>query len=113
MSPTPDVLVERLRVLTRMARDAVSDLDFAGQAVEQLSDELRRAGAMLGVDEPLARRLLSLRAELESHALTASALAGCNADQATAADMIRRGLDAVASGLPERDDPLLARLALR
>jgi len=108
MSPTPEVLVDRLRVLTRMARAALTDLDFATQAVDQLSDELRRAGSLLGLEAPLARRLLSLREELDSHALTASALAGCDVDDATALAMMQRGIDAVEFGLPQRGDPILS-----
>jgi hypothetical protein len=108
MSLTPEVLVDRLRVLTRMARGALTDPVFAAQAVEQLSDELRRAGTLLGLEVPLARRLLSLREDLDSHALTASALSGCDVDDATALAMMRRGIDAVESGLPQPDDPILS-----
>jgi hypothetical protein len=112
MSPTPDVLVDRLRVLTRMARASLTDLELAGRALDQLSDELKRAGSIIGLDAPLARRLLSLREELDSHLLTATALAGCDVDDATALAMMRRGVDVVDLGLPHRDDPLLTPVAV-
>ena len=112
MSPTPEVVVDRLRVLTRLTRTALTDVVFGEQAVQQLSDELKRASGLLGLDAPLARRLLSLREELDSHALTASALAGCDLDDATALGMLRRGIDVVELGLPQRGDPLLRRVAV-
>jgi hypothetical protein len=112
MTAAPDVLVDRLRVLTRLACTSLTDIEFASLAADQLSDELKRAGELLGLDAPLARRLLSLREELDSHALTASALAGCDVDDATALAMMRRGLDVVELGLPRRGDPLLVRVAV-
>lgn len=112
MTLTPGVLVDRLRVLARLARASLGDLELAGQAVEQLSAELKRSGTLLGLDSPLARRLLSLREELDSHALTASALAGCDVDDATALAMVRRGIEVVELGLPREGDPLLVPVAV-
>ena len=69
------------------------------EAVHYLSDELKRAGTFFGVDEPVARWLLSLRELLDSHVLTAAAIEVCDLDETVATAMMQRGLDAVAAGL--------------
>src|SRR6476619_3920963 len=61
-------------------------------AVEYLSDELKRAGTFFGVDEPVARSLLSLRELLDSHVLTAAAIEVCDLDETVATAMVQRGL---------------------
>jgi hypothetical protein len=116
MTASPEGLVRQLRDLTVQTGTAVARHGRCDAAValgvEHLSDELKRAGVVLGLDTPLARRLLSLREELDSHLLTATAIAGCDLDDATALRMVGRGVDAVAGGLPSPGDPLLAPLGV-
>jgi hypothetical protein len=107
------VLAEVTRFRLRLAALAVAEpepADFA--SFEHLSQELKRAGAALGFDAPLARRLLSLRELLDSHLLTATAIASCDVDNTAALAMIGRGVDAVAAGLPSLDDPILVEGAV-
>ena len=122
--PTRDrsaaILVRELRLLAEVTRSRLrlatltaADRDPADfEAFEHLSLELKRAGAALGFDAPLARRLLSLRELLDSHLLTATAIASCDLDDHAALAMVRRGVDAVAAGLPSLDDPILAEAAV-
>jgi hypothetical protein len=108
------VLVRELHVLTETTHKGLWEATIAGSGpvdfedAETLSRQLKRAGAALGFDAPLARRLLSLRELLDSHLLTASTLASCKLDDCSALNMVRRGVDAVAAGLPPLDDPILA-----
>jgi hypothetical protein len=117
MIATPEDLIRRLHALTDRTRATLDSRDARFDTVERinvehLSEQLKRAGTLLGLDAPLARRLLSLREELDSHLLTATAIAGCDLDDATALRMVRRGVDAVATGLPTPGDPLLAPVAV-
>jgi hypothetical protein len=110
-------LVRELRLLAEVTRSrlrlaALTTADRDPADFEHLSLELKRAGAALGFDAPLARRLLSLRELLDSHLLTATAIASCDLDDHAALAMVRRGVDAVAAGLPSLDDPILAEAAV-
>jgi hypothetical protein len=101
--------LRRLHVLTAFAA-SVSGGSTGGdraalELVQHLSDELRAAGADLGFESKLARWLLSLRELLDSHLLTATAIAACDYDETATVAMLRRGIDAVAAGLPRLDDP--------
>jgi hypothetical protein len=91
-------LTSRASVELRVqAADTVDDRQV--EVVEQLSAELKRAGSSLGIDQPIGRRLLSLRELLDSHVLTASAIKGCDLDETVATAMVQRGLDSVAASL--------------
>jgi len=117
--PSSRVRIRQLQELSRQARlattqdvghgDRESRLD-AGclDAVEHLSSELKVAATALGFEAPVARRLLSLRELLDSHILTATALAGCDLDGSAAVAMVSRGVEAVTMGLSRLDDPMLS-----
>jgi hypothetical protein len=104
--------VSRLHALTSAAAASLQasgvDGDGSLDTVERLSDELKATAIALGLDSQVARRLLSVRELLDSHLLTATAIASCDLDETAAIAMVRRGIDAVAAGLPHQGDPLLA-----
>jgi hypothetical protein len=104
--------ISRLHTMTSFAADSLDasniDADGSLDTVERLSDELKATATALGLENQIARRLLSLRELLDSHLLTATAIASCDLDETAAIAMVRRGIDAVAAGLPHLGDPLLA-----
>jgi hypothetical protein len=65
----------------------------------QLSDQLRHAAQTAGLDSPVGRRLLSVRDDLDSHALAASVLESSGGRNARR--LLRRGVDLVAAHLAE------------
>ncbi len=91
-------LTSRASVVLRV-QAAAPDNERQVEVVEHLSAELKRAGSSIGIDQPIARRLLSLRELLDSHVLTAAAIEGCDLDETVATAMVQRGIDAVAAGL--------------
>jgi hypothetical protein len=84
---------------TPTGRLSPPEVDRLEQAIEHLGDVLHDASAEVGLEDPMAWRLLEIRDRLASHTLASRALDVPDRAVATRARLLRRGVESAASEL--------------
>jgi hypothetical protein len=84
---------------TLMTRPSPPHLDRLERAIEHLSEVLHQASVEVGLEDPMAWRLLAIRDRLASHTFASRALDVPGHAVATRARLLRRGVESVESDL--------------